>query len=471
MCRELDALRQSVCDYAQAFDAGSLIPARAASVVQACAAIEASIGAVKVLAAAVVEAGGSWKGQGYRSAEEQLADWTGTGTSSAKKSLDAGRRMAQNPEVADAALGGRLSPEQASLVADGAAANHSKTRELIDRAHDTSVGELRNEVAQVKAESTDLEERRRRIHAARSLRRYRDADGVWHVFASGNVEDGIELARLLEPIRQRLHRTRLNRGEPRQTFEQLDYDALVLLTQIARGTDGELSLADLVELGLFSQIKSIAPPASPPPDEADPKPAPTRRLAGRSTQLNIRVDLAALLRGVPLEGELCDIPGYGPVPVSVIRELVASGNVVVAGLLTKGEQIIGVRHFGRRPTRAQQTALDFIYPECAALGCNRSTGLEYDHRVDWSKTHFTVYDLIDRLCWYHHQQKTRLGWALVAGQGKRPFVAPTDPRHPSRASTRGDPPPPRRRTDLSPATATLAPAPPPRAGPAPPSGP
>jgi hypothetical protein len=464
MCRELEALRQSVCDYARSFDAGALIPAQAAAVVQACSAMESSMSAVKALAAAVVEAGGSWKGQGYRSPEEQLADWTGTGTSSARRSLEAGRRMAQQPEVAHAALAGRLSPEQTALVADGAAANGSKARELIERAHQSSLGELRNQVAQIKADACDQEARRQRIHAARKLRRYRDADGVWHLFASGNVEDGIGIARLLEPIRQRLDRLRRDRGDARQTYEQLDYDALVQLSEIAAGRDGELTLADLVEIGLFGQLQTTAasfvrpepePPCDPhlplvvdtgdqparpvPADPASETPpggparprSKSRRLAGRRTQLTIRVDLGVLMRGVPLEGELCDIPGYGPVPVSVIEDLVASGNTLIAGLLTNAEQIIGVRHFGRRPTRAQQTALDFIYPHCAVKGCSRSAGLEYDHRLEWQKTHFTVYDLIDRLCWYHHQQKTHHGWALVDGRGKRSFVPPTDPRPPT----------------------------------------
>jgi hypothetical protein len=34
------------------------------------------------------------------------------------------------------------------------------------------------------------------------------------------------------------------------------------------------------------------------------------------------------------------------------------------------------------------------------------------------------------LCDGHHDQKTRDGWALVEGKGKRPFVPPDDPRHP-----------------------------------------
>ena len=60
----------------------------------------------------------------------------------------------------------------------------------------------------------------------------------------------------------------------------------------------------------------------------------------------------------------------------------------------------------------------------------QSIRLQADHRIDWAKTKFTVFDLMDRLCVFHHGLKTREGWALVRGSGKREFVSPQDPRHP-----------------------------------------
>ncbi len=516
MCRELEALRQSICDYATSFDAGSLIPAQAARIVTLCAGIEASVATVKSLAATVVAQGSSWKAEGFRSAEEQLADRTGIGTTGARRALQTGRRMADQPEVAQAALAGELSPEQAALVAAGVEADSSKAAQLIDKAKHHSLGELRDEVAQVRAASVDLEEQHRRIHAARKLRHFVDLEGVWHLMAAGNVADGVTITKLLTPIRQRLDRLRRDSGQERQTFEQLEYDALVALADIASGRDGELTLADLLDLGLFSQLETTLegltadPPAqggpwvagapaarafpggpaggpgpaaafgrsgdiSPrtlfdrsgapdpgPPDPSSPDPAAVepslregppaagsdgnrraprpgrwgRKLAGRPVQVIIRVDLDTLLRGVPVEGELCEIPGYGPVPVSVVKELMANGSAFVSALLTKSKAVCGVYRFGRRPNVYQQTALDFLYPCCAVKGCHRTAGLEYEHREDWHHTHFTVYDLMDRLCWFHHQQKTNAGWNLVEGVGPRDFVPPTDPRHPKRAGGR-----------------------------------
>jgi hypothetical protein len=105
-------------------------------------------------------------------------------------------------------------------------------------------------------------------------------------------------------------------------------------------------------------------------------------------------------------------------------------------VVTRGQAVVGVAHLGRRPTAAQQTALEWLYPTCAVQGCGSVARLQADHRIDWATTHLTVFDLLDRLCPHHHALKTREGWGLVAGRGTRPFVPPDDPRHPRRARAR-----------------------------------
>jgi hypothetical protein len=95
--------------------------------------------------------------------------------------------------------------------------------------------------------------------------------------------------------------------------------------------------------------------------------------------------------------------------------------------------VVGVAHLGRRANAYQQSALEWLYPTCAAEGCNSLAFLENDHRDDWAETHTTVFELLDRLCGHHHDLKTTEKWALVAGRGKRAFVPPGDPRHPRNA--------------------------------------
>ena len=440
MCQDLRALRQSMAAYAGQFDAPSLTPGQAGEVVGICAQIEASAASIKALAAARAAEGHEWERSGYRSPADQLADQAGMSPGAARRALETGRRMADQPEVAHAALSGELSLEQATAVSDGVAANPARAAELIDQARRSSLPELNEAVAKVKAESSDLEERRRARHARRSFRRWTDRNGALDAHLYGHPEDGALLWRALDPIRRRLNVLRREAGSPNQTFDALDYDALMAMASVAVGREGELSLADLIGLGLFPQFGSsvLAGGSGPPGASATVDPhrlAPTdprraKKLAGSPLRVMIRVDLDCLLRGVPLEGELCEIAGYGPVPVSVVEDLLATENPFIVGILTKGEPVVGVYHHGRHPNARQRSALDFIHPSCAVQGCSSRAGLQYDHREDFSRTRITAFDLLDRLCHHHHDQKTHHGWALVEGRGKRAFVAPEDPRHP-----------------------------------------
>ena len=457
MCRELRAFRQSIAAFAGGFDARTLGTAQAGEVVRLCAQIEASAGSIKALAAARAEECKTWERDGYRSAAEQLADQAGMSAGAAKRVLEAGRRMAGQPEVAAAALAGELSFEQATAVSDGAAANPAKADELIDKAKKGSMSELHDEVAKVKAAAVDQEQRRRERHKNRSFRRWTDRDGALQAHLYGHPEDGASVWRMLDPVRRRLNMLRREAGTERDSFDALDYDAILAIASIATGRDGELGLSDLLDLGLFPQldtgllaVRRVAARADDtpadgslfahsdgstgPPDAATP-PADLgrkKRLAGRPTKIHIRVDFTALLRGVAMEGEMCEIAGYGPVPVSVVERLLETENPFIVGIITKGETVLGVYHHGRRPNARQQSALDFLYPRCAAVGCNTST-LDYEHREDFAKTRITMFDLLDRLCPHHHRLKTRKGWALVEGTGKRDFVPPDDPKHPRHA--------------------------------------
>jgi hypothetical protein len=87
-------------------------------------------------------------------------------------------------------------------------------------------------------------------------------------------------------------------------------------------------------------------------------------------------------------------------------------------------------HLGRKPTAMQTTALEWLSPTCANEACNNTWRLEKDHREDWAKTKITLLDWLDHLCHHCHALKTRQNWALIPGRGKRPFVPPSDPRHP-----------------------------------------
>src|SRR5580704_15967627 len=235
MCQGLRAIQQSMTAYAGRFDARCLTAAQAGEVVGLCAQIEASAASIKALAAARSAETNGWQQGGYRSASDQLADQAGMSPSAAKRALDTGRRLADQPEVAAAALAGELSSEQAAAVSDGVAADPAQAAELIGKAQRSSLPELNEEVARVKAAAGDAEQRRRDRHAKRSLRRWTDREGALQAHLYGHPEDGARLWRMLDPIRRRLNVLRRQSGAANESLDALDYDAMMAMAAIATG--------------------------------------------------------------------------------------------------------------------------------------------------------------------------------------------------------------------------------------------
>ena len=141
----------------------------------------------------------------------------------------------------------------------------------------------------------------------------------------------------------------------------------------------------------------------------------------------VRIDYMALIRGYPVGDEVSEISGVGPVSPEAVIEMLVNDNPFIAAVLTKGNDVLSVVHFGRKPTSKQITALEWLYPSCGVKGCDAGLFLEMDHTIPWSYTHMTTLKSLDRLCSYHHDLKTNSNWQLVKGRGKRDFVPPDDP--------------------------------------------
>ena len=162
---------------------------------------------------------------------------------------------------------------------------------------------------------------------------------------------------------------------------------------------------------------------------SSPDPGGTEKPTKAKPRFNalLRLDYDGLVRGDVEGEEICEIAGLGPIPVRVARDLL--GEAILKLVITKGVDVINVTHLGRQATAAQRVALWWRYPSAPAKGA-RPVAVQIDHRGDWAKTHHTRYDDLDRLCEADHDLKTRHGWALIAGTGRRPMVPPDDPRHP-----------------------------------------
>jgi hypothetical protein len=151
----------------------------------------------------------------------------------------------------------------------------------------------------------------------------------------------------------------------------------------------------------------------------------------------------ALRRGHVQGGELCEISGVGPVPVSVAKGLL--GEAIVKLVITTGVDVANVTYLGRGPTAAQKAALLWMNPTCAVQGCYRAR-VEWDHREPWAQTKHTRLDELNPLCSFHHDLKPASATPslLVAANGPSPHPATPGTRatrtEPRAAPSRRQPP-------------------------------
>ena len=337
----------------------------------------------RALVAARAAETNQWRGTD-RSAAEWLAKRTGTTTGEARKSLETVERAKHLPKTDEALRRGALSLDQAAAVSDGAAADPAAEDELLAAATRESVRELRARAERVKAAALpDDRARHEAIRRRRSAKEYVGDDGAWNLHLRGTKDEGASFMTHARSFIDSEFKKARKEGR-REPIEAYAFDGIMAM-------------------GTAAAFGTRAPSKSP-------------------YKAILRADLAAIRRGSTQPGEVCEIAGYGPVPVGVAREIL--GEAFLAVVLTDGHDVLNVTHLGRAPTAYQQTALEWAQPECEVLGCATHIRLERDHRVDWAKTRHTRLDELDRLCHFHHSLKTVLGWQLEPGRGKRRMLSP-----------------------------------------------
>ena len=390
----------------------------------------------RVLIAARAAESEAWRRAGCPSAAAWLALRQGTDTGRARADLATSEQLGALPDTADAVRNGELSPQQAGAVAAGASANPAAENDLLETAKSDSLRHTKEEAARRRAEVEAEEskvERERKVRAGRKAYWW-TKDGRWCLYAEGPLTEGAALQQALENRIGEIHRDRRN-GQ-REGREQYAYDALIDLT---RGTT-----SDSTDTGGAASTRNGGPGAGG---------RRQRRESVRRLML-VRVDLAALINGTVGDGEVCEIPGIGSVSVEQARSMF--GDSILRLVTTNGTAVIDVVNPARKPTEAQRIAKLWTDPKCCVAGCNRTVDLEYEHREDYARTQHTVLVESEHMCTFHHQLKTLENWQLVAGTGRRPFVDPTDPRHPHHTpgNTTDPPDPPTRAAPPPPPTAS-----------------
>ena len=141
--------------------------------------------------------------------------------------------------------------------------------------------------------------------------------------------------------------------------------------------------------------------------------------------VHVRVDAAALRRGHVEGGEVCEIPGIGPIPVAAARRL--QDDAVVKAVLTEGADIKAVAHLGRTIPARLRTALQARDPTCVVPECDVRKGLEIDHIIPYAEGGPTTLANTARLCSWHHYLKSHHGYQLGGGPGSWTWEGPDPP--------------------------------------------
>jgi len=79
------------------------------------------------------------------------------------------------------------------------------------------------------------------------------------------------------------------------------------------------------------------------------------------------------MRGHTVAGEKCEIPGFGPIPVTLARQL--SEDAILKVLLTKGVDVVAVAHGGHTIPAHLRSAFDVRDETCIVPGCDMRRNL------------------------------------------------------------------------------------------------
>jgi hypothetical protein len=352
------------------------------------------------LMACRVDDTGSFDVAKYRSTAHFLAKVSGTSVFAAEQTIRTAHQIEALPATDAALRAGELSGVQAKLVAAAASADPSAEPLMLECAHTDGVKGLEAEGTRViAAAARDADKQYERIQRERAFRHWRDHDGSGRIDVRGPLDLTTRVALALQPYEKELFEAARTANEKVRS-EALMFDALV-------------AMADASDGGA---------------------PAPAK---GPRATVTVRVDHRAFTSGTIEPGEVCEIVGVGPIPVSVAQRL--AEDAFLKALITEGVDVLAVSHLGRTIPAHLRTALDDLYPECAIAGCNVSWGLEIDHNLPVEERGPTALWNLNKVCPYHHAYKHRENLRLV-GTGTQQHFVPAAEWLPPDRPPQGQPP-------------------------------
>ena len=397
--------------------------------------------ALQIFATQRIDSTGTWATTGHRSIGSFVAATTGTSVGVANKLVETAQQVARSPVVEDAMRAGLLSAPKLAEVGKGVAAAPDKADQLVATALRNGFAGLRDEVKRVIAAANpeELDRQHAKAHTERNVRCWTEGQ-VGHIKIEGPLDSYGEMKTAIENQARRVFRDaqREGRREPHATH---CYDALVrLLTHAtpadhqpadppgadarcgddpadppradARPADEPHADADAQPADPpHAKARPAGRPADPPGAESaagrsNPATAPRRRRPPRpNVHMHMNVDVEALRRGFVADGEVCEIAGVGPVPVSVARRYL--GDAFLTVVIRKGKDIQTIAHIGRHIPTEIRTAFAQQTAECIVKDCANRGYLEHDHDHRYRDGGLTSFQNLQPMCRPHQMVKEK----------------------------------------------------------------
>ncbi|MGH2778143.1 MAG: HNH endonuclease, partial [Actinomycetota bacterium] len=292
---------------------------------------------------------------------------TGSSTGKAKETIATGKVLSGSAPLADALKQGDISLDQASEIARAEESSPGAASGLLEVAQAESFHVLRDKARKVKLEAEQHRGLAERQRAARKARSHSDELGMVHIHMELEPHRGAPIVARAEAEAQRLARKAKATGA-KEPFECHLADAYAaLLSGSGRGRAKRPELVILV----------------------------SHEVAKRGW-IDVR------------EGEVCKIPGVGPVSPQVAKEI--GQDAFLNGVLFDGVDLRNFKRWSRDPSVEVRVALELGEPPefdgVCCVDCGNRLRPEFDHvepRVALGPTSHS--DLKPR-CYDCHRAKT-----------------------------------------------------------------
>ena len=299
---------------------------------------------------------------------EDVAAVTGTSVGQARATMETARALEAAPELASACQEGGLSLEQASEIAKVATVAPETVDGLVEVARTQSFGVLKDEVRKTRLDALQKDDLAAMQRKARFGRSHSDELGMVHIHLALEPHVGTPIVARAEAEAQRLAReARRERGQSEQFQHHLANAYAGLMTATGKGPSKRPELVVLV----------------------------SHEVAKRGWK-DVR------------DGEVCKIPGVGPVAPDVARDI--AQDAFLSGVFYDGKDLRQLKRWSRHIPPEIRTALELGEPPdfdgVKCVDCGTRFRNEMDHVQPVTQGGPTSHGNLKFRCWGCHLAKT-----------------------------------------------------------------